>query len=234
MVFYAILSINDVKPKKEDGVSAYDLETYPSANWVALISSGHRSLTDHLFDFVPKDVGMVFKLAADADREVMAARYRTEGAACFLSYTCNLRFCRDKRVCVTRAPDEAALDMFEGQGHARAWLQPLLSSDRAFDCIVQVNGRTNSVCFAFENYGRVWEVGGVFTPINSRGRGLARRTVQTALAVLRERGLIPRYQVSADNKASIALANGIGLQRFLRLTHHLRRPVESTTTSFMP
>jgi len=204
--------------------SPYDRQTYPVATCTAVISSDHPSLTTRLLDVVPKDVGVVFKLATDTDRDAVAARFTVEPAACFLSYTSKLRFGRDARVRVTREVDDAVLRMFEDQGHARTWLGPLLASGCAFACVADVNGQPGSVCFAFESYRRVWEVGGVFTPLPLRGRGLAAMVVRTALAVLGERGLTPRYQVSADNAASIALAEGVGLERFLTLTHHLRRP----------
>ncbi len=204
--------------------SAYDRQTYPVAACTAVISSDHPSLTARLLDLVPRDVGVVFKLATDADRDAVVARFTVEPAACFLSYTSRLRFGRDACVRLTREVDEAVLRMFEDQGHCRTWLGPLLASGCAFACVTDVNGQAGSVCFAFENYRRVWEVGGVFTPLHLRGRGLAAMVVRTALAVLGERGLTPRYQVSANNAASIALAEGVGLERFLTLTHHLRRP----------
>jgi hypothetical protein len=47
--------------------------------------------------------------------------------------------------------------------------------------------------------------------------------VRTALAELGELGFTPRYDVNADNEASVALAERLGLERFLTLTHHLRR-----------
>jgi RimJ/RimL family protein N-acetyltransferase len=203
--------------------SVYDRQTYPDAAWAALISSDHPTLTARLLDVVPKDVGVVFKLATDADRDAVAAQFTIEPAACYLSYSSRLRFGRDSRVRVTRDVDDAVFRMFEEQGHARTWLGPLLASGSAFACVVDVNGAPGSVCFAFENYGRVWEVGGVFTPSSLRGRGLAGMAVRTALAVLGERDLTPRYQVSADNGASIALAEGIGLECFLTLTHYLHQ-----------
>jgi RimJ/RimL family protein N-acetyltransferase len=78
---------------------------------------------------------------------------------------------------------------------------------------------------AFESYGRIWEIGGVYTLESLRGRGLAQMAVRTALAELGELGFTPRYDVNADNKASVALAERLRLERFLTLTHHLRRRV---------
>lgn len=207
--------------------SAYDRDTYPDAAWVALVGSDHPTLTARLIDHVPRGAGVVFKLSADGDRDAVAARFAVEPQARFLSYTARdgARFDRDPEVLVMDDPGDDAMALFEAQGHARGWLRPLLAAGVAFACILHGrDGRPASVCFAFENHGRVWEVGGVFTPGLLRGQGLARRAVQTALAVLRERGLAPRYQVDAGNRPSIALAEGIGLRRFLTISHYLHVP----------
>jgi RimJ/RimL family protein N-acetyltransferase len=204
--------------------SEYDRETYPVAVWAALISSDHPSLTARLLEAVPQDVGVVFKLAMDADRDAVAARFRIEPAACFLSYTSSLQFNRDARVRVTRDVADAVLRMFEHQGHGRAWVRSLLAAGRGFACVLDVDEEPGAACLAFENCGQVWEVGGVYTHEPLRGRGLGGTVVRTALAVLGERGLIPRYQVNAENAASIALAKSVGLQRFLTLTHYLYCP----------
>ena len=80
--------------------------------------------------------------------------------------------------------------------------------------------RGKSACFAFENYGPVWEVGGVVTASAHRQRGLGARVVRTALAELARRELAPRYQVEEHNTASIALARSVGLVPFVTITHY--------------
>ena len=115
---------------------------------------------------------------------------------------------------------EAAFHLFAAQGHAKDWLCSLLSSGRAFVCALEEDGEPRSLCFAFENYQKVWEIGGVLTPPEHRGRGLAARVVRTALNELQRRALIPRYQVSEDNLPSIRLATSIGLREFLRISHY--------------
>ena len=91
-------------------------------------------------------------------------------------------------------------------------------------CCFHLQERLGSVCLALESYGQVWEVGGVVTPEALRGRGFAGRVVCTALGVLAERGVTPRYQVQADNKSSLALARKLGLNHFLTLEHYLHSP----------
>jgi len=98
------------------------------------------------------------------------------------------------------------LDLFESQGHSREWLCPLLSSGHAFACALEQDRHPRAVCLAFQNHRRIWEVGGVVTPVQHRGQGLASRVVRSSLAELRRRGLVPRYQVNEGNLPSIRLA----------------------------
>jgi predicted GNAT family acetyltransferase len=97
------------------------------------------------------------------------------------------------------------LGLFESEGHPREWLRPLLSSGRAFTCVLEQGGEPHSVCLAFENHRQIWEVGGVVTSLQHRGRGLASRVVRSALTELLRRSLLPRYQVNEENFPSIRL-----------------------------
>lgn len=181
-------------------------------------------LTERLLEHVPENIGVVFKVANDADRRLISTRYATEQRACYLSYTGQGSVERDIDVAVTVAAGNAVLDTLDKQGHARSWLQTLLDAGEAFVCILGDQDRPQSLCFVFRNYGAVWEIGGVYTAENSRGEGLAGKVVRTALAELAKRNMLPRYQVSADNSASIRVAEKLGMQCFMTLTHHLRLP----------
>jgi RimJ/RimL family protein N-acetyltransferase len=86
--------------------------------------------------------------------------------------------------------------------------------------VVREQGDVLAACFAFEIDDPLWEIGGVYTKPAHRGRGLAKRVVQAALAELRRLERLPRYQVSEDNGASIGVADSLGMQRFLTLTHY--------------
>ncbi len=204
--------------------SPYDRDAYAEADWVAFISSDTPTLTERLLEHVPENIGVVFKVANDADRRVISARYATEQKACYLSYTGKGSVERDIDVAVTAAPGNVVLDALEKQGHTRSWLQALLDANEAFVCILGPEDEPQSLCFVFRNYATVWEIGGVYTAENSRGRGLAGKVVRTALAELAKRNMLSRYQVSADNSASIRVAEKLGMQCFMTLTHHLRLP----------
>jgi len=205
--------------------SAYDQAAYPAASYAALISSDDPALTLRLLDAVPNDAGVVFKVAGEADGAAIATRFAVERTAEFWSFTSRAPFDDDVDVRLTQTPSEAAFDLFAAQGHARSWLKPLLRDDAAFACVIGPERRPSAVCFAFANYGTVWEIGGVVAPLEIRGRGYASRVVRTALAEFARRRLTPRYQVDRNNTPSIRLAESVGLQRFLTITHFLHLPL---------
>jgi hypothetical protein len=169
--------------------SIYDRETYPQAAFAALISSDHPRLTRRLLSAVPACGNVVFKLASDDDRNVVAERFPISRATSFLSFTGDehATFVADSEVSVSTSACDAALRLFESQGHPRHWLLPSLASDRAFACVLEQDGEPRSACIVFENHRQIWEVGGVVTPTPHRGQGFAGRVVRTALAELQGR-----------------------------------------------
>jgi acetyltransferase (GNAT) family protein len=178
-------------------------------------------LTRRLIESVPRRRHVVFKLSNVEDQQVVAERFPISRATSFLSFTTGepAGYTVDAQVSITESASNAMLDLFESQGHARKWLCPLLSSGQAFACVLEQEKAPRSVCFAFKNHGRIWEVGGVVTPVQYRGQGLAAKVVRSSLAELKRRRLVPRYQVSEDNLPSIGLAASVGLRQFLQLTH---------------
>jgi GNAT superfamily N-acetyltransferase len=203
----------------DTAASAYDRQAYPTAARAILIASDHPDLTAALLGHVPRGTGLVFKLASDADRPVVATEFAIERRTGFISFTGQPPSPPADGVRLTTAPGDAAFRLFESQGHARDWLVPLLTSGRAFACLAERDGDVASACLAFEAWDRVWEVGGVVTLPSARKQGLGSAVVGTALAALTQRGLTPRYQVEEHNAASIALAHSVGLAPFLTLTH---------------
>lgn len=204
----------------DTSVSAYDRQAYPKAAVAAFIASDHPDLTASLMPHVPRGVGIVFKLASEADRAPVQAHFAIVRRTAFVSFTSAGAVEPDAGVRVTSAPGDGAFRLFAEQDHDRAWLEPLLATGRAFACVLERSGEPVSACFAFENYGAVWEVGGVVTDPAHRRGGLGARVVRTALAELGRRGLAPRYQVEEHNAASIALARSVGLAPFVTITHY--------------
>jgi predicted GNAT family acetyltransferase len=80
-------------------------------------------------------------------------------------------------------------------------------------------GEVRSACVVYQNFESVWEVAAVLTQPKWRRRGLARCVVAAGLQYLLRGKLQPRYQVDAENQASVALARSLGLSECLRVEH---------------
>ncbi len=204
----------------DTSVSAYDRQAYPEAAVAAFISSDHPKLTASLMSHVPRGIGIVFKLSSEADLAAVESQFPVTRRTAFVSFTSGDASEPAPSVQITSAPSDAAFRMFEPQGHDRTWLKPLLHGGKAFACVLERDGEAVSACLAFENYGSIWEVGGVVTAPSHRRQGLGALVVRTALAELARRGLAPRYQVEEHNTASIALARSAGLAPFLTIVHY--------------
>lgn len=201
--------------------SDYDRKTYPTAAHAALIRSDHAALTEALLAELPVDGGIVFKLCSAAERDIVQRRYPLARRTSFLSFTSPEQGPGRNGVAISGTATDAMHGLYRMQDHQQDWLSPLLASGRAFTCMVGSGDEPLSVCFAFESYGKVWEIGGVVTRADQRGRGLGSRVVGAALGELARRGLLARYQVHEDNAASIRLAESLGMKTLLRLTHYL-------------
>jgi len=204
----------------EASASAYDRNAYPEARIVAFISSDHPDLTASLLSCLPSDVGIVFKLSHEADVLPVDSRFSVSRRTAFVSFTSVDVAKPDAEVLVSTTPSMAVLRMFETQGHEQGWVEPMLESGRAFACVLEQGGDSASVCLVYENWGPVWEVGGVVTAPMQRQKGFGARVVRTALAELGKRRMKPRYQVEEHNVGSIALARSVGLAPFVTITHY--------------
>jgi hypothetical protein len=204
----------------DTSASPYDRQSYPGAAIAAFIASDHPALTSTLLPHVPRGVGVVFKLSREADLAPVESQFPVKRRTAFISFTSAGRVSYDPDVQITAEPGDSAFDLFKEQGHDRNWLEALLRNGKAFACVLKCDGVALSACFAFENYGLVWKVGGVVTASSHRQQGLGARVVRTALAELAGRGLAPRYQVEEHNEASIRLARSVGLAPFLTIVHY--------------
>jgi RimJ/RimL family protein N-acetyltransferase len=200
--------------------SSFDRQAYPTARASAVIASDRPDLTQALIACVPCGETLVFKLESEADRRVVAAAFPLERRMAFHSYTASGPVAAEDGIHIG-CGQEAPFELFAAQGHDAGWLAPLLREGLAFTSVIARDGQALSACLAFRIDSAVWEVGGVYTRPAHRGRGLAARVVRGALAELARRRLAPRYQVADDNLASIHLAEALGMNRFLTITHYL-------------
>lgn len=207
----------------DTAASDYDRKTYPTAAHAALIRSDDAALTEALLSEIPADGGIVFKLGSAAEHAVVQRRYPLARQTSFLSFTSPEHVSSQDGVLVAASATDAMYALYRLQDHQRDWLSPLLAGGRAFTCAIGSGNEPLSVCFAFESYGKVWEIGGVVTRPDQRGRGLGSSVVGAAIEELARRGLLARYQVHEDNTASIRLAEALGMRPLLHLTHYLHK-----------
>lgn len=200
-------------------LSSYDRRTYPEATSAVLIASDDPVLTRQLMPFVPRGERTFFRLATEADRAVVAETFALERRNAFLSFTGPGPGGSD--AAIEADPETAPYDLFAEQDHDPAWVDGLIRAGRAFTSTIRESGGAIAACFAFELDTAIWEVGGVYTRLEHRGRRLAYRAVAAALSELARRGLISRYQVGETNGPSIGLARSLGMRQFLTLTHYM-------------
>ncbi|MEO7223610.1 MAG: GNAT family N-acetyltransferase [Devosia sp.] len=201
--------------------SSYDRRAYPEATASVLIASDDPALTRELMQFVRGGQRTFFRLSTDADRAIVAESFALERRNAFLSFTGVGLHENEAPADIAADVATAPYDLFAQQDHDRDWIAGLLTTGRAFTSTVCEHGTAVGACFAFELDTAIWEVGGVYCLPEYRGRGHARRAVQSALTELHRRGLISRYQVGEANIPSVRLAQSLRMTHFLTLTHYM-------------
>nr|WP_274706823.1 GNAT family N-acetyltransferase [Allorhizobium sonneratiae] len=162
----------------------------------------------------------VFKLIGEADAEALSARFPLVRQRAYHSYSGIGPLTPNPDVTVETQVSRLPFALLAAQGHERNWVSRLVINAGAFAAVYRQGGQPVSACLAFAIDGPLFEIGGVYTLPEARGRGLARKTVATALAELCRRQRLARYQVEETNHASIRLAQSLGLRRYQVLTHY--------------
>jgi GNAT superfamily N-acetyltransferase len=204
-------------------VSPFDRQTYPSSDYVVLLSVTHPRIAQALLARVPGGCALVFKLISSSDRDVVAQRFRLTRATAYISYTAvaGSQFTPSDEVALSERVDERCFDLYAAQGYARDEVQGFFSTGRALSFALYRHGAPVAACFTYPNFDQVYEIGGVYTLPEARRKGYARKLVETALHALARRGARPRYQVHELNQPSIRLVEAIGLEPFVTTEHWL-------------
>lgn len=202
---------------------AFDRYTYPSTEYVVLLSTTGAAATEQLLPFIPTTCNLVFKLIDQHDQQVLDQTFKLSRVTAYLSYTApaNGEFPIADDVHVSTSLDAACLAIYVAQGHAAADVQQFFATQQAIAFTCYADATPLATCFAYRNFGDIWEIGGLYTAEPARRLGYAKRIVQTALHVLQGQQRTPRYQVHEQNSPSIALAEALGLYRFLTVEHFL-------------
>jgi hypothetical protein len=94
--------------------------------------------------------------------------------------------------------------------HFRGWVPGEIAAGRAPVVAIVVDGAPVSVCFCARLNASAAEAG-VETAVSYRGRGFAPRVTAAWARAVRERGIVPLYSTSWENRSSLAVARTLGL-----------------------
>jgi GNAT superfamily N-acetyltransferase len=205
---------------------AYDRATYPDLDLVVLLSATTPLVAASLLPYIPRGKNLIFKLVDSAVRDRLAEHFALQRVTAFLSYSATEidRFTPQADVVVADQVDERLYPYFAEQGHDQEELARYFGNGQGRSFTLYREEEPVAACFTYQNFENVHEIGGVFTLPSERRKGYAQKVVETAVHSLLTRGCLPRYQVHEINQPSIALAERIGLTRFVAVEHWCHTP----------
>lgn len=200
---------------------AYDRATYADLDLVVILAATTRRAAAALLPRIPTHQKLIFKLMDEEARQFLAESLSLQRVTTFLSYTATdtQRFGAYPEVAVADQVDERLYPLFANQGHDAAELHRYFAGRQARTYTLSQGHEPVAACFTYQNFDTIHEIGGVFTLPTQRRKGYAQQMVATAVHSLLTRGCLPRYQVHEINHPSIALAEHIGLVRFVTVEH---------------
>lgn len=204
-------------------VSPFDYATYPTADFVVFLAATRPQLVQTLLPYIPTGGNLVFKLTDPTIRAVIEQTFRLTRVTAYVSYTAHAgqTFAPAAHVRVAAHLDERCLALFAAQGHTHGEVeQAFARADTRLFTVEQPD--PVAVCFTYQNFANIYEIGGLYTVPEARRQGYARSLVETALYTLSRRQLIPRYAVKETNRPSIRLAEALGLRPFVTMEHWWR------------
>jgi ribosomal protein S18 acetylase RimI-like enzyme len=198
----------------------YDRKTYRDQDFVVLLDGTSAEAKARLLGILSA-ARLVMKISDPGIKARLEAERGARRIRGFVSFTItNDAFVSepDESIVESVLLDEEAALFFKANGFESGELAQYFS-DGARWFGVRLGSELVAACFCFRNFGRVFEIGGVFTKPEFRRRGFGRRVVAAALRRIFADKNLPRYQVRDDNVASIGLAEAAGLRRFLHMEH---------------
>lgn len=204
----------------------YDAQTYPDSDWIVFLAASDAGTAGRLARRLPRDKRLVFKLVDELSKQAVLKTFPVRRVTAFVSYTLReAAFPLDSQVTVSAELDPRLLPCYQSNGYTRPELERSFSQGSlSFSLFSEDTETPLSTCFVFKNYGPIWEIGGVYTDPAYRRQGLARRVVASAAHELISTERIPRYQVKETNLASLAVAEALGMQRFVTTEHFIFLP----------
>jgi len=202
---------------------AYDRQTYADHDLVVLLIANSLTLADALLTYLPRQQKFVFKLADKALQPQVARHFLLTHVRTFISYTTPPHSSLPAHAAVSMSAkvDERLYEHYAEHGHTTAEIADYFADGEARAFTLYREQQPLAACFTYTNFADIHEVGGVLTLPDERRKGYAKLVVESAIAMLHQRGYVPRYQVNATNGASIQLARSIGLLPFVTVEHWL-------------
>ncbi|MFZ4657608.1 MAG: GNAT family N-acetyltransferase [Caldilineaceae bacterium] len=200
---------------------AYDRATYADLDLVVILAATTTEAATALLPQIPMQKRLIFKLMDAHVSDLLATRFALQRVTAFLSYTATAsdHFAPDAEVVTAAQVDERLYPHFAAQGHDVEELQRYFADGQARAFTLYQAEAPIAACFTYRNFEQIHEIGGVFTIPSERRKGHAQQVVTTAIHSLLQRNCLPRYQVHEGNHPSIALAEQIGLTRFVTVEH---------------
>ena len=204
-------------------VSRWDREAYPNISHVVTLDGTDESLLRIGFEQTPKE-NRVFKVTSRLSRALVSTLAQARRVQTFVCYSTDRKGLTNgtkvSGIGEQTTVDEDTVRLFNETGYTREELEALIA--RGGSWFGLFHGKSClSVCLAYPTGADLWEIGGVYTSPEKRGKGYAKALVQHAVQALLERERRPRYVYRSDNAASQAVARAVGLTYANSIEHYL-------------
>jgi hypothetical protein len=205
-------------------ILSYDRAVYPQAKIAVFVNGTDKELIYELLNKLPLN-HYVFRFNAPLDVAPLESCYTITRGYIYNSYTGDTLPPNPPPVTVPAQSEltEEAIQLFGLNNHDREDLVKHFQHGARWFGYIEDN-RIKSLCFTYDDYGDYREIAGVRTVDGERRKGYARIVVYSALKYLLDNHLKPRYVTEEANTNSNALAQNLGMKRFLKLEHFLLSP----------
>jgi GNAT superfamily N-acetyltransferase len=206
---------------------SWDSSAYSVASRVFMPAASNVAMAQKLCEAViaqTNDYPIVCKFCDTNTRQVFAQAFHLQPTQTVISYTTSLLNvpAATDDVVISHQLDERNLKLYLENGYSVDELKKYFAEGAMAFTLYEQDEPLCS-CMIYQNFGDVWEIGGLNTVERARRKGYARQVVNAALKEILNRGWIPRYQAQETNLASLRLAESLGMTVCLRFEHYLAR-----------
>lgn len=199
--------------------TVYDRRDYPQAQRIHFVSGDDLDAFAVFLRRLPPGIH-IFKGRSDFLDGALPQEFHPVRRNRFLSMTAGKtpKLPAEVTVEVRRRFEPAMAELFRVMEYRGNDVDQLLGEDGTL-YFVREDEKPVSACLAFRNHDRIFEIGGLCTLPEYRGRGYGLRLVLRAASdILASQG-IPRYYVHASNNPSIRLAEKAGFDQVIEFSH---------------